>query len=221
MSRPRSWGRLFFHWVPKLNHRAGGAGTEHRVQPQLWGSVVSGYPSSGPTSSTPAFRPEDELEHLTKKMLYDMENPPSDEYFAIFQRLHTGYKAWEQPLLREVTVQHHQHPAALLWPAAKGATLPLLPRGFDYLEDCHMKPALLDRKVLANVTANVELILVMCSCCHLHELRSCFSFLSRGWNEQNSESEGSGECALQMCTAAALPSPWHPSVRKAAEESHK
>uniref|UniRef100_U3JY70 LIM domain containing preferred translocation partner in lipoma n=1 Tax=Ficedula albicollis TaxID=59894 RepID=U3JY70_FICAL len=42
----------------------------------------SGYPSSGPASSTPGFRPEDELEHLTKKMLYDMENPPSDEYFG-------------------------------------------------------------------------------------------------------------------------------------------
>ncbi|NXD24810.1 LPP protein, partial [Spelaeornis formosus] len=42
----------------------------------------SGYPSSGPTSSAPAFRPEDELEHLTKKMLYDMENPPSDDYFG-------------------------------------------------------------------------------------------------------------------------------------------
>ncbi|NWU96777.1 LPP protein, partial [Upupa epops] len=42
----------------------------------------SGYPSSGPASSTPAFRPEDELEHLTKKMLYDMENPPSDQYFG-------------------------------------------------------------------------------------------------------------------------------------------
>ncbi|NWR46733.1 LPP protein, partial [Regulus satrapa] len=41
-----------------------------------------GYPSSGPASSTPAFRPEDELEHLTKKMLYDMENPPSDDYFG-------------------------------------------------------------------------------------------------------------------------------------------
>ncbi|XP_074009198.1 lipoma-preferred partner isoform X3 [Numenius arquata] len=37
---------------------------------------------SGSTSSTPAFRPEDELEHLTKKMLYDMENPPSDDYFG-------------------------------------------------------------------------------------------------------------------------------------------
>ncbi|XP_054242004.1 lipoma-preferred partner isoform X6 [Indicator indicator] len=33
-------------------------------------------------ASTSAFRPEDELEHLTKKMLYDMENPPSDDYFG-------------------------------------------------------------------------------------------------------------------------------------------
>ncbi|NXY19236.1 LPP protein, partial [Atrichornis clamosus] len=46
----------------------------------------SGYPSSGPASSTPAFRPEDELEHLTKKMLYDMENPPSDYYFGCCAR---------------------------------------------------------------------------------------------------------------------------------------
>ncbi|XP_032081119.1 lipoma-preferred partner, partial [Thamnophis elegans] len=29
-----------------------------------------------------AFRPEDEIEQLTKKMLYDMENPPSEEYFG-------------------------------------------------------------------------------------------------------------------------------------------
>lgn len=36
----------------------------------------------GPSSVAPSFRPEDELEHLTKKMLYDMENPPSDEYFG-------------------------------------------------------------------------------------------------------------------------------------------
>ncbi|NXT71860.1 LPP protein, partial [Chaetops frenatus] len=48
----------------------------------------SGYPSSGPASNAPAssFRPEDELEHLTKKMLYDMENPPSDEYFGCCAR---------------------------------------------------------------------------------------------------------------------------------------
>lgn len=26
--------------------------------------------------------PEDELERLTKKMLFDMDNPPSDEYFG-------------------------------------------------------------------------------------------------------------------------------------------
>ncbi|KAJ6651030.1 hypothetical protein lerEdw1_001171 [Lerista edwardsae] len=33
-------------------------------------------------TASPFQRPEDELEHLTKKMLYDMENPPSDEYFG-------------------------------------------------------------------------------------------------------------------------------------------
>lgn len=43
----------------------------------------SGYPGPmGPPSVPPSFRPEDELEHLTKKMLYDMENPPSDDYFG-------------------------------------------------------------------------------------------------------------------------------------------
>lgn len=36
----------------------------------------------GPPAVPPSFRPEDELEHLTKKMLYDMENPPADEYFG-------------------------------------------------------------------------------------------------------------------------------------------
>lgn len=35
-------------------------------------------------------------------------------------------------MLGEVTVWYHQHPAALLWPAARGVTLPLLPRGFNY-----------------------------------------------------------------------------------------
>ncbi|XP_007195286.1 lipoma-preferred partner isoform X1 [Balaenoptera acutorostrata] len=45
-------------------------------------------PKSGQTGSmvppavTSSFRPEDELEHLTKKMLYDMENPPADDYFG-------------------------------------------------------------------------------------------------------------------------------------------
>ncbi|ELW50912.1 Lipoma-preferred partner [Tupaia chinensis] len=36
----------------------------------------------GPPAIPTSFRPEDELEHLTKKMLYDMENPPADEYFG-------------------------------------------------------------------------------------------------------------------------------------------
>ncbi|XP_009998138.1 PREDICTED: lipoma-preferred partner [Chaetura pelagica] len=37
----------------------------------------------GPDASQArSLRPEDELEHLTKKMLYDMENPPSDDYFG-------------------------------------------------------------------------------------------------------------------------------------------
>lgn len=31
--------------------------------------------------------PEDELERLTKKMLYDMDNPPSEEYFGKMQNL--------------------------------------------------------------------------------------------------------------------------------------
>ncbi|XP_066476082.1 lipoma-preferred partner [Tiliqua scincoides] len=39
-------------------------------------------PGLGPAPNASLFRPEDELEHLTKKMLYDMENPPSDEYFG-------------------------------------------------------------------------------------------------------------------------------------------
>ncbi|XP_032485796.1 lipoma-preferred partner isoform X4 [Phocoena sinus] len=38
--------------------------------------------SMGPPAVPSSFRPEDELEHLTKKMLYDMENPPADEYFG-------------------------------------------------------------------------------------------------------------------------------------------
>jgi len=30
----------------------------------------------------PVAHPEDELERLTKKMLFDMDNPPSEEYFG-------------------------------------------------------------------------------------------------------------------------------------------
>ncbi|KAG7456863.1 hypothetical protein MATL_G00240320 [Megalops atlanticus] len=35
-----------------------------------------------PAPSNAGSRPEDELERLTKKMLYDMDNPPSEEYFG-------------------------------------------------------------------------------------------------------------------------------------------
>jgi hypothetical protein len=35
---------------------------------------LQGVPAGG--------RPEDELERLTKKMLFDMENPPTEEYFG-------------------------------------------------------------------------------------------------------------------------------------------
>lgn len=47
-------------------------------------STFQGGPagSMGPPAAPSSFRPEDELEHLTKKMLYDMENPPADEYFG-------------------------------------------------------------------------------------------------------------------------------------------
>lgn len=37
---------------------------------------------SGPQSSAPVAHPEDELERLTKKMLFDMDHPPSEEYFG-------------------------------------------------------------------------------------------------------------------------------------------
>lgn len=50
--------------------------------------------SKGPPAVTTSFRPEDELEHLTKKMLYDMENPPADEYFG----------EWALELISEVNV---------------------------------------------------------------------------------------------------------------------
>lgn len=36
----------------------------------------------GPQGSAPIAHPEDELERLTKKMLFDMDNPPSEEYFG-------------------------------------------------------------------------------------------------------------------------------------------
>ncbi|KAL2090068.1 hypothetical protein ACEWY4_014756 [Coilia grayii] len=37
---------------------------------------------SAPAASRPTARPEEELERLTKKMLYDMDHPPTEEYFG-------------------------------------------------------------------------------------------------------------------------------------------
>ncbi|XP_068599848.1 lipoma-preferred partner [Brachionichthys hirsutus] len=39
-------------------------------------------PAVPPKGNTPVSHPEDELERLTKKMLFDMDNPPSEEYFG-------------------------------------------------------------------------------------------------------------------------------------------
>ncbi|XP_023810251.1 lipoma-preferred partner homolog [Oryzias latipes] len=39
-------------------------------------------PSVPPKGGAPQAHPEDELERLTKKMLFDMDNPPSEEYFG-------------------------------------------------------------------------------------------------------------------------------------------
>ncbi|XP_068174592.1 lipoma-preferred partner isoform X2 [Antennarius striatus] len=39
-------------------------------------------PAIPPKGNTPMAHPEDELERLTKKMLFDMDNPPSEEYFG-------------------------------------------------------------------------------------------------------------------------------------------
>ncbi|XP_008405895.1 lipoma-preferred partner isoform X3 [Poecilia reticulata] len=39
-------------------------------------------PDVQPKGGAPASHPEDELARLTKKMLFDMDNPPSDEYFG-------------------------------------------------------------------------------------------------------------------------------------------
>ncbi|XP_051778197.1 lipoma-preferred partner [Erpetoichthys calabaricus] len=60
------------------------------VPTQQQGSTTgpkSGFQASVPSMGTPTpgnsgSRPEDELELLTKKMLYDMDNPPTEEYFG-------------------------------------------------------------------------------------------------------------------------------------------
>ncbi|XP_076134143.1 lipoma-preferred partner [Alosa pseudoharengus] len=39
-------------------------------------------PQKAPAGGRPGARPEEELERLTKKMLYDMDHPPTEEYFG-------------------------------------------------------------------------------------------------------------------------------------------
>lgn len=50
------------------------------MQPK--GGSMPPMPPGPVPSHAAAARPEDELERLTKKMLYDMEHPPSEEYFG-------------------------------------------------------------------------------------------------------------------------------------------
>nr|XP_061834377.1 lipoma-preferred partner homolog [Nerophis lumbriciformis]XP_061834378.1 lipoma-preferred partner homolog [Nerophis lumbriciformis]XP_061834379.1 lipoma-preferred partner homolog [Nerophis lumbriciformis]XP_061834380.1 lipoma-preferred partner homolog [Nerophis lumbriciformis] len=50
-------------------------------EPQNLTPYMSG-PVVPPKSAVPVAHPEDELERLTKKMLFDMDNPPSEEYFG-------------------------------------------------------------------------------------------------------------------------------------------
>lgn len=44
----------------------------------LIASAVASFPQTGASVA----HPEDELERLTKKMLFDMDHPPSEEYFG-------------------------------------------------------------------------------------------------------------------------------------------
>lgn len=82
--------------------------------PSSWLKVVFWFVSFGLQGGTPMAHPEDELERLTKKMLFDMDNPPSEEYFGkklllfIPVRLHShwsttsswpNYSKSEQPLV--------------------------------------------------------------------------------------------------------------------------
>ncbi len=68
-------------------------------------------PSPGSQVVAPIAHPEDELERLTKKMLFDMDNPPSEEYFgkkdssshahlvsnSLFHRRHFDMPQQEEP----------------------------------------------------------------------------------------------------------------------------
>ncbi|XP_070609953.1 lipoma-preferred partner [Erythrolamprus reginae] len=59
-----------------------GARKSHGFEPAPASHLPALQPKTENSGPGSAFRPEDELEHLTKKMLYDMDNPPSDDYFG-------------------------------------------------------------------------------------------------------------------------------------------
>ncbi|KAG2463402.1 LPP protein, partial [Polypterus senegalus] len=75
------------------------------VPTQQHGSTTgpkSGFQASVPSVGTPTpsnsgSRPEDELELLTKKMLYDMDNPPTEEYFdGLLQEFANRFQDFEK-----------------------------------------------------------------------------------------------------------------------------
>ncbi|XP_061744685.1 lipoma-preferred partner isoform X2 [Nerophis ophidion] len=51
-------------------------------EPQNLTPYLSGPVVPPKSAAVPVAHPEDELERLTKKMLFDMDNPPSEEYFG-------------------------------------------------------------------------------------------------------------------------------------------
>ncbi|KAJ8418647.1 hypothetical protein AAFF_G00001460 [Aldrovandia affinis] len=56
-----------------------------------------GAPQKGPAFSSTAGRPEDELDRLTKKMIFDMDNPPAEEFFGESPPTHSNSK-WSSML---------------------------------------------------------------------------------------------------------------------------
>ncbi|MBN3295583.1 LPP protein, partial [Amia calva] len=67
---------------PSYSHAATGPGYQPPAPKKTYITDPPQAMAPAPMAHNPAGRPEDELERLTKKMLYDMDNPPSEEYFG-------------------------------------------------------------------------------------------------------------------------------------------
>ncbi|XP_036378236.1 lipoma-preferred partner isoform X2 [Megalops cyprinoides] len=75
-------------WKPQPSYQA--APASHGYQPPTPKKtyITDPQPTSAPTplaqygSAQPKGQPDEELDRLTKKMLYDMNNPPAEEYFG-------------------------------------------------------------------------------------------------------------------------------------------